>query len=86
MLIKKESISRKALTPNSTSDISNNTLSTSLTKWSNKLKQWQQPTNCFCLFDHFVWLVRKGVSLLHLNRCIQRCFQDPVKCLKWSFL
>ena len=38
-----------------------NHLSDNPTKWSNALTiRWQQPTNCFSVFDHFVRLALKG--------------------------
>ena len=42
-----------------------NPLSANFTKWSNTLKQFvgNLPTNCFSVFDHFVGLVLKGLSL-----------------------
>ena len=39
-----------------------NPLSTNPIKWSNTLK----PTNCLSVFDHFVGLALKGLSLLPL--------------------
>ena len=44
-------------------------LSTNLTKWLNTLKQlWllQQPTNCVSLFDHFVGLMLKDLTICGL--------------------
>ena len=39
-----------------------NPLSTSLTKWSNTLKQLEKlPTNCLSVFDHFLRLTLKGL-------------------------
>ena len=48
-----------------------NPLSASFTKWSNTLKQFvgKLPTNCLSVFDHFVGLALKGLSLkMHLNK------------------
>ena len=41
-----------------------NCLSSNPTKWSNTLKQvvGNLPTNCLSVFDHFVGLVRKGLT------------------------
>ena len=43
-----------------------NPFSANFTKWSNTLKQFvgNLSTNCLCVFDHFVELVLKGLSLL----------------------
>ena len=43
-----------------------NPLSTNFTKWSNTLKQFvgQLPTKCLSVFDHFVGLALKGLSLI----------------------
>ena len=43
-----------------------NPLSTNFTKWSNKLKQFvaKLPTNCLSVFDHFVKLALKGLTIL----------------------
>ena len=42
-----------------------NLLSSSFTKWSNTLKQFvgKLPTNCLSVFDHFVGLVLKGLTV-----------------------
>ena len=34
------------------------------TKWSNTLRQFEQPTNCLSVFDHFVGLALKAFSSL----------------------
>ena len=41
-----------------------NSLSASLTKWSNRLKQFvgKWPTNCLSMFHHFVGLALKGLT------------------------
>ena len=41
-----------------------NPLSANFTKWSNTLKQFvaKLPTNCLCVFDHFVKLALKGLK------------------------
>ena len=41
-----------------------NPLSANPTKWSNRLKQFvvKLPTNCLCVFDHFMGLLFKGLS------------------------
>ena len=54
-----------------------NSLSASLTKWSNTLKQFvgKLPTNCLSVFDHFVRLALKGLSFtffLLRPYCLQR--------------
>ena len=40
-------------------------LSDNPTKWSNTLKQFvgKLPMNCLCVFDHFVGLALKGLSI-----------------------
>ena len=45
-----------------------NPLSSNPTKWSRTLKQFvgKLPTNCFSVFDHFVGLLLKGLTLLSL--------------------
>ena len=50
-----------------------NLLSAKITKWSNTLKQFvgKLPTNCLSVFDHFVGLALKGLSI----------FGEP-----WNFL
>ena len=50
-----------------------NPLSVSPTKWSNTLKQFvgKLPTNCLSVFDHFLKLALKGLSvcsILQLNK------------------
>ena len=42
-----------------------NPLSANPTKWSNTLKQFvgNWPTNCLSVFDHFVILALKGLSV-----------------------
>ena len=44
-----------------------NPLSASFTKWSNTLEQFvdKLPTNCLSVFDHFVGLGRKGLTLFY---------------------
>ena len=44
-------------------------LSAKITKWSNTLKQFvgNLPTNCLSMFDHFVGLAHKGLSLEKLK-------------------
>ena len=44
-----------------------NPLSANITKWSNTLKQFvgKLPMNCLSVFDHFVGLALKGLSLLY---------------------
>ena len=46
-----------------------NLLSTNPTKWSNILKQFvgNLPTNCFSVFDHFLWLTLKWLNHVHLS-------------------
>ena len=46
-------------------DDGDNPLSTNPTKWSDTLKQFvgKLPTNCLNVFDHFVELVLKGLTL-----------------------
>ena len=46
-----------------------NPLSANPTKWSNTLKQFvgNLPTNCLSVFDHFVILAVKGLSLLFMG-------------------
>ena len=39
-----------------------NPLRANVTKWSNTLKQFVQPTNCLSVFDHLVALVLKGLN------------------------
>ena len=40
-------------------------LSANLTKWSNTLMICRQkPTNCLCVFDHFVALALKGLRVV----------------------
>ena len=39
-----------------------NPLRANVTKWSNTLKQFVQPTNCLSVFDHLVGLVLKGLN------------------------
>ena len=43
-----------------------NPLSANPTKWSNTLKQFvgNLPTNCLSVFDHFVGLALKGLSVM----------------------
>ena len=43
-----------------------NPLNANITKWSNTLKQFvgKLPTNCLSVFDHFVGLALKGLSIL----------------------
>ena len=45
-------------------------LSANLTKWSNLLKQFfaKMPTNCWSVFDHFVWLALKGLTMKALRK------------------
>ena len=45
-----------------------NPISANITKWSNTLKQFvgKLPTNCLSVFDYFVGLALKGLSLLTL--------------------
>ena len=42
-------------------------LSANPTKWSNKLKQRLLPTNCLSVFDHFVGLAFKVLSLSQMS-------------------
>ena len=46
-----------------------NPLSANFTKWSNTLKQFvgKFPTNCVSVFDHFVGLALKGLTLILNN-------------------
>ena len=46
-----------------------NPLSANPTKWSNTLKKFvgKLPTNCLSLFDHFVNLALKGLSMSKLT-------------------
>ena len=46
-----------------------NLLSANPTKWSNILKQFvgNLPTNCFSVFDHFLWLTLKWLNHVHLS-------------------
>ena len=50
-----------------------NPLSANPTKWSNTLKQFvgKLPTNCLCVFDHFVGLALKGLKLISIAAHIQ---------------
>ena len=51
-----------------------NPLSANFLKWSsNTLKQFvgNLPTNCLCVFDHFVGLALKGLSKLLLRNGLQ---------------
>ena len=45
-----------------------NVLRANPTKWSNTLKQFvgNLPTNCLCVFDYFVGLALKGLTLVKL--------------------
>ena len=45
--------------------VKNNPLSAHFTKWSNALQQFvnKLPTNCLSVFDHFVGLTLKGLTL-----------------------
>ena len=45
-----------------------NPLSANPTKWSNTLKtiRRQKPTNCLSVFDHFVGLALKGLTLVYM--------------------
>ena len=68
-------------------------LSVNPTKWSNTFKQFLRkfPTNCLSMFDHFMKLVLKGLSLfleykilaLVKLKCIQP-LTEPVFLLSWS--
>ena len=46
-----------------------NPLSANFTKWSNTLKQFvgKFPTNCLSVFDHFVGLALKRLTILYLT-------------------
>ena len=46
-----------------------NPLSTNPTKWSNTLKQF--PTNYLSVFDHFVGLALKGLSIRFLYKAFE---------------
>ena len=48
-----------------------NPLSANLTKWSNTIKQFVQPTNCLSVFDHFVGLALKGLTVFQPHSYIQ---------------
>ena len=53
-------------------------LSANLTKWSNILKQFvgccrPLPTNCLSVFDHFVGLLLKGLTIKSKSRTIHWC-------------
>ena len=51
-----------------------NSLSANSTKWPNTLKQFvsQLPTNCLRLFDHFVGLALKGLTLAYDSVVLHR--------------
>ena len=57
---------------------------------SQTLKQFvgKKPTNCLCVFDHFLGLVLKGLIFFHEKiyklSLTQKRIQNPVKCLRWS--
>ena len=55
-----------------------NPLSTNFTTWSNTLKQFvgKLPTNCLSVFDHFVGLTLKGLSLI--------CYRIVCTCEKFQ--
>ena len=67
-----------------------NPLCANPTKQSNTLKQFvgKKPTNCLCVFDHFLGLVLKGLIFFHEKMyklsLTQKRIQNPVKCLRWS--
>ena len=49
-----------------------NPLSANFTKWSNTLKQFvsKLTKNCLSVFDHFVGLALKGLTLLNILKAI----------------
>ena len=51
--------------PNRNESTTVNPLSTNLEKWSNRLKQIvaNMPTICLSMFDHFINLALKGLSI-----------------------
>ena len=51
-----------------------NPSSSNPTKWSNTLKQFvgKWPTNCLCVFDHFVGLELEGLMILTCQSCFTR--------------
>ena len=63
-------------------DLDMNSLSANPTKWSNTLKHFigKLPTNCLCVFDHFVGLALKGLRMflgshwyfLHKEKLVQQ--------------
>ena len=55
-----------------------NPLSTNFTTWSNTIKQFvgKLPTNCLSVFDHFVGLTLKGLSLI--------CYRIVCTCEKFQ--
>ena len=53
-----------------------NPLSANHTKWSNTFKQL--PTNCLSVFDHFVKLALKGLSL---SMCHLVDYRDHLNCI-----
>ena len=46
------------------------------TKWSNTLRQFEQPTNCLSVFDHFVGLALKALYN-------QKCYMNNRKGKYW---
>ena len=53
-----------------------NPISANITKWSNTLKQFvgKLPTNCLSVFDYFVGLALKGLTII-LKRLLKKpCF------------
>ena len=66
-----------------------NPLSANFTKWSNTLKQFvgNLPTNCLSVFDHFVGLSLKGLSvpaLIRLHLSLKNLFCRIPFCLLTS--
>ena len=56
---------------------STNPVNVNITKWSNTLQQFGKlPTNCLSVFDHFVGLLLKGLSINTWSICfVQKIIQ-----------
>ena len=64
-----------------------NHLSTNFTKWLNTLKQFvgNLPTNCLSLFDHFVGLALKGLTLEGESYIFLLLIKSKFKTYKWIY-
>ena len=66
-----------------------NSLSASLTKWSNRLKQFvgKWPTKCLSMFHHFVGLALKGLTEIIAAKYHHACFLsielNKMLCAMW---